>query len=169
MNNSHEAANEANIRYIETAVERYSKMLFRICLMILCNVEDAEDAVQECFLRYMTKAPQFTSFEHEKAWLIRVATNICKNMNRFRFSHPTVQLDEIAGIGVDSADGEVLEAIMSLPARYKIVMDLYYVEGYRVNEIARIIGVSEAAVRKRMQHAREMIKNEIEWGGDGDK
>lgn len=169
MNNSLQSTNDANIRYIETAVERYGKMLFRICLVNLCNVEDAEDAVQECFLRYLTKAPQFTSSEHEKAWLIKVATNICKNINRFRFSHQTIELDELRDIGVDSADSDLFEAILGLPAKYKIVMDLYYVEGYRVSEISELIGVSESAVRKRMQHAREMIKNEIEWGGGNDR
>ena len=59
-------------RFIELAVEKYSRMLFRICFAILANKEDAEDAVQDTFIKYYTEAPAFGSSEHEKAWLIRV-------------------------------------------------------------------------------------------------
>jgi RNA polymerase sigma-70 factor (ECF subfamily) len=62
------------LRHIEYAVEKYSQMLFRICYSILNNKHDAEDALQETFLRYMLKAPLFKDSEHEKAWLIKVAT-----------------------------------------------------------------------------------------------
>ena len=67
-------------RHIEYAVEKYGDMLFRICFSILLNEADAEDALQETFIRYMTKAPLFSDSDHEKAWLIKVATNLCKNM-----------------------------------------------------------------------------------------
>mgnify|MGYP001769764871 CR=1 FL=1 len=157
--------NTVDRRYIELAVEKYSKMLFRICVVILCNADDAEDAVQETFLRYITKAPAFSSSEHEKAWLIKVATNICKNMTRFRLGHVALSLDEIIDIGVNEKDIDVFQLIMDLPAKYKIVMDLYYIEGYRVSEISSIIGVSSDAVRKRLQYGRNLLKLEFERSG----
>ena len=91
-------------RFIELAVEKYSRMLFRICFAILSNKEDAEDAVQDTFIKYYTEAPTFGSSEHEKAWLIRVATNISKNMSRFRARHRALSMDEVAEIGVDNRD-----------------------------------------------------------------
>ncbi len=149
-------------RHIEYAVEKYSEMLFRICYTILMNETDAEDALQETFIRYMTKAPLFRDSDHEKAWLIKVATNICKNMVRFKTRHSFMNLDELKNIGISISDSDVFSLIMRLPAKYKIVLDLYYIEGYKANEISDIIGISPVAVRKRLQFGRKLLKLEIE-------
>lgn len=149
-------------RHIEHAVNQYSQMLFRICFSIVCNKEDAEDALQETFLAYMTKAPVFKDSEHEKAWLIKVATNTSKNICRYRLYHGCENFDDLKNIGVLDDDRSIFEAIMRLPEKYKIVLDLYYLEGYKSNEIAHIIGISPENVRKRLQHGRKMLKHEIE-------
>lgn len=150
------------LRHIEYAVEKYSQMLFRICYGILCNKHDAEDALQETFLRYMLKAPLFKDSEHEKAWLIKVATNISKNMCRFNARHATENFDDLKSIGIRDDDRDIFELIMHLPSKYKIVLDLYYIEGYKANEIAEITGTSPVTVRKRLQYGRKMLKKEIE-------
>lgn len=147
---------------IRELVSKYSSLIFRISYCILCNSADAEDAVQETFLRYLTKAPEFTSEEHRKAWLIKVSANVSKNMLMFRLRRETVNLEDVEDIGIHERDYETFELIMSLPAKHKIVMTLYYVEGYKSKEIAEIIGISEEAVRKRLQKGRELLKNEIE-------
>ncbi len=149
-------------RHIEYAVEKYSKMLFRICYGILCNKQDAEDALQETFLRYMLKAPLFRDSDHEKAWLIKVATNISKNMVRFNTRHATENLEELRSIGISDDDRDIFELIMHLPQKYKIVLDLYYIEGYKANEIAEITGTSPVTIRKRLQYGRRMLKTELE-------
>ena len=149
-------------RHIEYAVNKYSQTLFRICYSILCNKEDAEDALQETFMAYMTKAPVFTDSEHEKAWLIRVATNISKNMRKYRLRHVCESLDDLKGIGISDEDKGLFEAIMKIPEKYKTVLDLYYIEGYKCNEIADILGISPENVRKRLQHGRKYLKHEIE-------
>lgn len=149
------------LRHIEYAVEKYSKMLFRICYSILCNKEDAEDAVQETFLKYMLKAPLFKDSDHEKAWLIKVATNVSKNMCRFNTRHAAENLDELRGIGISDDDRDLFRLIMSLPQKYKVVLDLYYIEGYKANEIAEITNTSPVTVRKRLQYGRMMIKKEL--------
>lgn len=147
---------------IKELVEKYSSLIFRISYCILCNPQDAEDAVQETFLRYLTKAPEFESEEHRKAWLIRVSANISKNMQMFKLKRETVSIDDIENVGIARDDFELFELIMSLPAKYKIVMTLYYVEGYKSKEIAEIIDVNEDAVRKRLQKGRELLKVEFE-------
>ena len=113
-------------------------------------------------MRYITKAPDFNDEEHRKAWLIRVSANISKNMLMFRVKREAVNIDDIENIGISQNDYETFELIMSLPAKYKIVMTLYYVEGYKSKEIAEIIGISEEAVRKRLQKGRELLKKEFE-------
>lgn len=150
------------LRHIEYAVEKYSQMLFRICYSIVCNKHDAEDALQETFLKYMTKAPLFKDAEHEKAWLIKVATNISKNICRFNSRHAAENLSEFNEIGINESDRDVFELIMQLPAKYKVVLDLYYIEGYKANEIARILNISPVTVRKRLQYGRKMLKSDLE-------
>ncbi len=147
---------------IKELVDKYSSLIFRISYCILCNPEDAEDAVQETFLKYITKAPEFNGEEHRKAWLIKVAANISKNMLMFRLKRETVNIDDVKNIGIGENDYATFELIMSLPAKHKVVMTLYYVEGYRSAEIAEIIGISEEAVRKRIQKGRELLKKEFE-------
>lgn len=149
---------------IKELVSKYGPLVFRICYCILCNRDDAQDAVQETLLKYLTKAPQFNSEEHKKAWLIKVSANISKNMLMFRLRRETINIDDIENIGVDRRDFEIFENIMSLPAKYKIVMTLYYVEGYRCREISEIIDINEDAVRKRLQKGRELLKIELEKG-----
>lgn len=147
---------------IKTVVEKYSSLIFRISYCILCNPYDAEDAVQETLLKYLTKAPDFISEEHRKAWLIRVSTNISKNMLIFRLKRETVSIEDIENVGITRNDFELFELIMSLPSKYKVVMVLYYVEGYKAKEIAEIIDINEDTVRKRLQKGRELLKKEIE-------
>lgn len=149
-------------RHIEYAVEKYSQMLFRICYGILDNKHDAEDALQETFLKYMTKAPLFEDSDHEKAWLIKVATNISKNMCRFNSRHAAENLEELRSIGVSDDDRDIFELIMHMPSKYKIVLDLYYIEGYKANEIAQITNSSPVTVRKRLQYGRKLLKSELE-------
>lgn len=150
---------------VEKAVEVYGDTLFRICLMMLCREQDAEDAVQETFLRYITKSPVFSDESHEKAWLITVAQNICRNMLRFRSRHPTVNPDELYDYCQESDDIGKLEFIMSLPETYKTVLYLFYAERYQTDEIARMLHISPAAVRKRLQYARQALQKEYGISG----
>lgn len=147
---------------IKELVENYTSLIFRVSYCILGNRDDAEDAVQEAFLKYLTKAPEFESEEHRKAWLIRVATNISKNMMIFRIKKETVNIEDVKNIGICENDYETFELIMSLPSKYKVVMALFYIEGYKSKEIAEIIGIKEEAVRKRLQKGRELLKKLFE-------
>ena len=156
------AENYLAASYIESSVEKYSKMLFRLCFTLLRDYDDAEDAVQDTFIKLMTKAPQFINEEHEKAWLIRVSTNICKNINKFNIRSNSLSLDEIREVGVSEEDSGVFDAIMSLPSKYKIVMDLHYIEGYTASEISEIMGINADAVRKRMQTGRTKLRKIME-------
>lgn len=147
---------------ITELVEKYGSLIFRISYCILCNFQDAEDAVQETFLKYLTKSPEFNDEEHRKAWLIKVTANVSKNMLMFRLRRETANIEDFENIGITENDYETFELIMNLPAKYKIVMTLYYVEGYKSKEIAEIIDINEDTVRKRLQKGRELLKKEFE-------
>lgn len=147
---------EQTERSAETAVYRYGTMLFRICLVSLGNNADAEDAVQDTFLRYIQKAPAFESDEHEKAWLIRVAVNRCRDMIRSR--RPQVDIETVAGYGHTEESGEVIAALMTLPDKFRTVLTLHYVEGYKVNEIAKMTGKTPSAIKMRLQKGRALLE-----------
>jgi len=140
------------------AVEEYGNSLYRLCTVMLKNREDAQDAVQECFLRYITKAPDFTDYEHEKAWLIRVATNICKDMLRFRKHESFISLDEIRNLSSGENNAQILGLLVSLEEKYRIIIHLHYVEGYSTDEISAMLGISSANARKRLQRGRDMLR-----------
>lgn len=143
---------------LEKIMQMYGNILFRLCLLTLGNASDAEDAVQETFLKYLQKAPGFENEEHEKAWLITVATNQCKDMLRFRQRHPVVEIEELEAFVQESSDCEILETLMMLPEKFKTVLLLYYVEEYSMEEIAKVIGKTKSAVKMRLQKGRKLLE-----------
>lgn len=147
---------------VEFAFKTYTNMLFKLCFTILGNAADAEDAVSDTMLRYMTKSPPFENEEHKKAWLITVATNICRSVCRFRIRRQCVNIDDIRELAANEKDAGILEEVMSLPPKYKTVLHLHYIEGYRIKEISKMLSLSESAVKKRLQYARQRLK--IEYG-----
>ena len=144
---------------LEEAVRTYSDMLYKICIVMLCNEQDAQDVIQETFCRYLEKAPVLTDTEHEKAWLIRVAANHCKDVLRFRLRHPQVPIDVLAeSLVMEQEQQETLTELFELPVKQRTVIYLYYVEGYQMKEIADILGISVQAAKKRMQRGREQLR-----------
>lgn len=146
------------LRRTEQAVELYGNALYRLCLIQLGQAADAEDAVQEAFLRHLHKAPAFREAEHEKAWLLKVALNICRNQQRYRSRHACLPLDEAVDLTAGNASREALTALGQLPPDLRAPLLLHYVEGYQGQEIARLLGISHAAVRKRLQRGREELR-----------
>lgn len=152
---------ERNAR-LEQVIENYSNLLYKICFMILKNEQDTKDVLQETFITYMTKCPEFRSEEHKKAWLIKVSQNKCKEFLRFHKRHAGIPLDEVEESleitnGMNVEDREKLRLIWNLNYKLKSVVILYYVEGYSVKETASILRISEVAVKKRLQRARKIL------------
>ncbi len=142
----------------EQAVRTYGPMLYKLCFVMLANAEDAEDAVQDTMLQYLRRKPAFESAGHEKAWLLTVAGNRCRDMLRFRLRHPKVTLEELNACTEEQEDTGILAALMTLPEPYRLVMTLRYVEGYTAEAIAPIIQRTPSAVRMRLQKGRELLK-----------
>lgn len=143
---------------IEQIMYTHGNMLFRLSLAMLGNTGDAEDVVQETLIKYIEKEPEFESEEHKKSWLITVASNKCKDLIRSHKRHPMVDLEEWNNMVKDSLDSGILEALMTLPEKFRLVLILYYVEEYRIEDIAKIIGKTKSAVKMRLQKGRKLLE-----------
>ncbi|MBR5228475.1 MAG: RNA polymerase sigma factor [Firmicutes bacterium] len=145
---------------IERVIDTYGNMLFRLCYVMLGSEADSEDVVQETLIRYFQKSTVFKDAEHEKAWLLKVASNRCNDILRYKSRHPHMDIDSVKHIIHEDDKSEILDALMNLPEKYRLVLILYYVEGYHIEEIARIIGRTSSAVKMRLQKGRGMLKKE---------
>ena len=148
---------------VEQTIIEYSDLLYKICFLILKDDSDVQDVLQETFIKYMTKSPDLESEDHKKAWLIKVSQNKCKEFLRFHKRHTAVPLEEVEESfsvtdGMDTDTSNILSLIWNLKYKLKSVVILYYIEGYKVNEVARILGISESAVKKRLERARKELR-----------
>lgn len=151
------------------AIQRYGDTVRRLCMVHLKNYADTEDIFQTVFLKYALTSVSFDSAEHEKAWLIRVTLNACKDLLKSIFRSRTVSLEELVEqpAQLSGDHREVLEAVLSLPARYRDVVYLHYYEEYTAPEIARILGKNVNTVYTRLTRAKGLLREKL--GGDGDE
>ena len=147
---------------LEPVIRRYSNMVYRLAFARTGNVSDAEDLYQEVFLRYLTRAPAFTSEEHRKAWLLRVTVNCCKKFHGSFWRRHIVALSE-ALPAQNPEEGELLGLLEGLPQKYRAVLHLYYYEGYATEEIAAILGRSPGTVRSQLSRGRALLRDA--WKG----
>ena len=141
----------------ENAVNRRLDMVVRLAYTYLKSFAEAEDAAQEVFLRLFKEDISFDSAEAEKAWLIRVTANYCINRRRLAWFSRRDHRD-IADVEMSGSEQAVLEAVMSLPLKYRTAIHLYYYEEYSVKEISQLTGVKESTVRTRLQRGRERLR-----------
>ena len=150
----------ASDEYIKQVVRANSQSMFRAAYALLGNKADAEDAVQEAFLRLVEKDPPFKDDEHEKAWLLRVTINLSKNMLKAseRKNEPLAYEAEYT----ENQPDEVIYCVMKLEEKYRSVIHLYYYEGYSIKEIASILKLPSATVGTRLKRGRSKLKNMLE-------
>lgn len=150
---------------IDRVVTEYSAMLLRLACTRLKDPADAEDVVQEVFLRLLTTQPVFRDAEHEKAWLIRTTLHRASDLRKAAASR-NLPLEEAAQAAVPEQSGELLWAVRALPEKYSAVIHLHYYEGYSMKEIGTLLGLPAATVGSRLARGRErlrqMLKEEIE-------
>ena len=145
---------------------RNVKTVFRVCALFFNgSAHDAEDAVQTTFLRLMKDTTQFRSTEHEKAWLIVTAGNVCKNMQKSGWQRH-VDMDE-AALAQQAAPltiDETFASVMTLPGKYKTAIYLHYYEGYSCREIADCMGKAEPTIRRYLREGRDLLKRSLKEG-----
>ena len=147
----------------DAAVGRYQDMVYRVALHVVASPHDAEDAVQEVFLRLYTYKKPFDSEEHLRRWLIRVTVNHCKNILKSGWRKRRVSLEDVAEQAVFDrpVEGTLYRTVLSLPEKYRTVLYLFYYEEFSTAEIARTLGMSQSAVTTRLSRARALLKQEL--------
>ena len=138
----------------EELVVQNENPLYRAALAILGHPQEAEDAVQDTFVRYLERAPQ--NLEYPAAWLLRVLVNGCKSRLRLAWRRVDPLPDTLSAPGPE--EYQELEELFSLPPEDRAVIHLYYYEGYSTEEIARILGCRPGTVRSRLSRARDKLR-----------
>lgn len=151
---------------LEALIDTHTNTLYRTALAILGNPAEAEDAVQDTFLRYLETRPQLRDSEHEKAWLLRVIINACRSRLRAAKRHPLTELlDSYPAHGPE--ESAVVEAVLALPPRERAAVHLFYYEGYSTQEIAVLTGQRPGTVRSHLSRARVRLRGILEGENDG--
>lgn len=150
----------------DALARQYAPAVYRLAYAKTGSRYDAEDVMQEVFLRLLQARPTFSNHAHAKAWLLRVTSNCVSNLFRLPWRRREDPLEEeMAALETPKA-GSVTEAVLSLPARYRIPIHLYYYEGYSVAEIAGIVGKNEGTVKSRLFRARNLLRDKLKEEGD---
>ena len=158
--------NKNRNEYLEYLIETYSDTVYRLAMSRTKRKETSDDVYQEVFLRLAKKIPEFENEEHEKAWIIRVTINCSKNILGDKFAWHTVGAGDLTCPGTrglvplqDKTDeNEIYYAVLGLPLKYRTVIYLFYYEGYKIEEISKILKVNENTVKSQLMRARNRLK-----------
>ncbi len=149
-------------KQISEIYERNADRVYRLCFSYLKNREDALDAVQNTFYQMIRTEKKFDNTEHEKAWLLVTAGNICKNVLKHWWrKNVSIEESDSLAAGESPQDRELMMVILNLPLQYRIAVYLYYYEGYTSAEIGKIMGKSDTTVRWYLSKGRELLKKEV--------
>lgn len=143
-------------------LEKYKNTVFRAAYSYCGNISDAEDISQEVFLKFYTLDRVFQSENEEKAWLIRVTVNKCKDIFKSSWYKTKTSLEECREVySMNESQSELIDVLMSIPEKYRIVIHLYYYEQYSVKEISEITSRKESTIQTHLQRGRKLIEKKL--------
>jgi RNA polymerase sigma-70 factor (ECF subfamily) len=145
------------------AVERYQDMVYRVAFHVLANPQDADDAVQEVFLKLYTSQKPMEGEEHLRRWLLRVTINHCRDVLRSPWRKRRAPLEDVPEQPVFQKPEQqaLYQTVMDLPERHRIVLVLFYYEELSVREIGELLKLSTSAVTTRLSRARAKLKEQL--------
>ncbi len=150
-------------------VDAYADAILRLSYTYLKNIDDAQDVCQTVFVKLLSEPRQFESAQHERAYVLRMASNACKDLLKSPWRKRTCGLDAVPEVPAPEAEeGSVLAAVNELPAHYRTVIYLFYYEGYQAAEIGKILGIPTATVHTRLARGRARLKD-ILGGADHER
>ena len=157
-------------RSVDDAFREYGDRVFAAAFQICGNRADADDVVQDTFVKYYTLDREYESEAHLKAWLLRVAINRAKDVAGSFWRRNTVSWEEYME-ELDFAapgDSRLFQAVMELPRKYRVPIHLYYYEEYSVEEIAKLLGSRPGTVKSQLSRGRKLLKSMLteEWDDD---
>ena len=137
--------------------ERYKNTVYSVIFNYVKNTEDTADLLQEVFISLMNSDVLFMSDEHMKAWLIRVASNKCKNFLRGKKHISDAPLPEDIPYETSESNNDLLRIVLTLPEKYRIPIHLFYYEDYSIKKIASVLDEPEATIKIRLKRGREKL------------
>ena len=150
--------------------ETYRQNVYAAAFSVCKNAADAEDILQETFLQYHQTNKQFESEQHIRAWLLRVALNRAKDVYRQKKRRRETALEDyMETLTFPSPEsGALFSAVMALPEHYRSVIHLFYYEDYTVDEIAKLLHLTQSNVKVRLSRARKLLKESLgeDWNDD---
>ena len=155
---------------IERIYRQYVGTVYRIALMMLKNIPEAEDATQTVFIRFMAAEQAFNGDEHIKAWLIVTVKNHCRDVLRSAWRTRRVHSESLPETAqfAPMLEGDLFQQVMALQDKYKLPLYLYYYEGYKSQEIAEMLSVNHATIRTRLKTAKKKLKLMLEEETNGE-
>lgn len=154
--------------HLEILVNKYADMVLRLALTHLGNLADAQDVCQEVCIKLFKHQRLFNDAEHEKAWIIRVTINTCKNVINSPWKKWFSPVEKIPLPTEHTESMEVVSFVLKLSRKYRMVIYLYYYEGYKTAEIAELLNLKENTVRTQLKRAKKLLKEKIMGGFDDD-
>lgn len=151
----------------EVIYDQYADMLYRIALSYVRNPQDAEDVLQDVFLRYLKTPKVFRDEDHQRSWLVRVTINRCKDI--FRSRKNDLPFEEEVFASMDKEALTVMDLLEKLPDKYRRVVILHELEGYRIEEVAKMLHLTISAVKMRLSRAKKMLRKEVDKKEDDDE
>ena len=146
--------------YFTKIIEQHKDRLFAIAFNYFKNSHDSDDVVQEVFIKFYNVKKEFESDEHIRNWLIKVTINQCKKILVSSWFKKHVALEEYAnGLSFETTEeSDLFYAVMNIPKKYRVVVHLYYYEGYNIKEISELLRIKETAISTRLMRARKILK-----------
>ncbi len=160
---------KSRVEQVSEMINRNSDMVYRLAFSMVKSVQDAEDVHQEVFIRYIRTNPLFENREHERAWFIRVTTNLCKNLWKSAWRQKMISMDSLEETqegnayiqqSLNEEEELLVETVKRLPLKYRVVVHLFYYEEMSLEEIAEALNLKSSNVRTRLTRARKMLR---EW------
>ena len=143
----------------EYLAETYADAILRLSYTYLKNTHDAQDICQTVFVKLLTDPREFDTADHERAYILRMAANACKDLLKSPWRKRTCGLEACGEVPApEAADGSMLAAVEALPVHYRAVIYLYYYEGYQAAEIGKILGIPTATVHTRLARGRDRLR-----------
>ena len=140
-------------------------MVYRLAFLRTKSAADAEDVLQEVFVRCLRSNPAWADAEHQKAWFIRVTINCSKSLVTSAWRRHATPLETVPEpdslLTEMQEETDVYGAVLQLPQKYRTAIHLYYYEGYSVREIAQMTGSTEPAVKSQLFRARELLREQL--------
>ena len=156
---------ESENRCFSEMYEKYAKSVYSVCLLYLKNKEDAEEAVTETFIRLMKHCPDFENNAHAKSYLMKMSINICKNLLKSGWKKNVIHNEDVLLYMTTPEEEKIMEEVLTLSPKYRVVIYMHYYEGYTAQEIADMMHISLSAVLSRLSRGRSKLKDILAKGG----